>query len=173
MASDRQQHLDLLNALARALNACNQAGTDGQRPIGRITVNPIDLHAAPDAWQYCHNIDLTEDGLLVALQQLGADLTNVMPIDQDSLDRRKAGLLGWMDAQTGEAIESGEWTADRLSGTHPELAAELTDLFGDLDPRTVQATVLDHRQADFAHVIEAIDDVFGDMADPLADEDDD
>ncbi len=70
-----------------------------------------------------------------------------------------------------EDIDSGEWTATAVADREPDLYFEVVEILVLLDPRTVQASVLDHRQADFPRVIEAIDDVFGDLSDPLADED--
>ena len=71
-----------------------------------------------------------------------------------------------------EDIDTGEWTATEVANRHPDLFFDVVEIFVLLDPRTVQASVLDHRQADFPRVIEAIDDLFGDLTDPLADEDD-
>ncbi|MFF1574814.1 hypothetical protein ACFVWR_18905 [Leifsonia sp. NPDC058292] len=70
-----------------------------------------------------------------------------------------------------EDIAGGEWSAIDVADRNPDLYLDVVEIFLLLDPRTVQASVLDHRQAEFLRVIEAIDDVFGDLSDPLADED--
>jgi hypothetical protein len=56
----------------------------------------------------------------------------------------------------------------------PDLAADIVEIFtyGPDEIRAITATVLDHRQIDMPRAIEALDDVFGEIADPYADEDD-
>ncbi|MFI8792670.1 hypothetical protein [Streptomyces sp. NPDC055105] len=70
-----------------------------------------------------------------------------------------------------EDIAGDEWTATAVADREPDLYLDVVEISLLLDPRTVQASVLDHRQTEFLRVIEAIDDVFGDLSDPLADED--
>ncbi len=74
MASDREQQMDLLKALADALNACNKAGEPGDRAIYRIPLYPIAVHGMADGHRYCHSVDLTEAGLVEALKLLGAPM---------------------------------------------------------------------------------------------------
>jgi hypothetical protein len=71
-----------------------------------------------------------------------------------------------------EQILSGDWTAARFATTHWDLAEQIQDVFLNLDPRAITKTVLDHRQVDMPRAIEALDDWFGEIADPYADEDD-
>lgn len=71
-----------------------------------------------------------------------------------------------------EQIPSGEWTAEALVTTDPELAAEILDLFLNLDPREINRKVLDHREVDLLTAARALDDLFGEIVDPYADEDD-
>jgi hypothetical protein len=76
-----------------------------------------------------------------------------------------------MSEPTHESIPTGEWTASMFLDCHWNLAADIQDVFLNLDPRAITATVLDHRQVDFPRVVEALDDWFGEIADPYADED--
>jgi hypothetical protein len=71
-----------------------------------------------------------------------------------------------------EAIASGEWSAAAVAQCNPDLYADIVDVFMLLDPREITKTVLDHRQVDMPRAIEALDDWFGEIADPYADEDD-
>lgn len=65
-----------------------------------------------------------------------------------------------------------DWSATGVTMTHPVLVADIEDVFAYLDPREITRTVLDHRQVDMPRAIEALDDVFGEIYDPYADEDD-
>jgi len=71
-----------------------------------------------------------------------------------------------------EFIRSGEFSAAAVAQCNPDLYDDVTDVFMLLDPRQITNTVLDHRQTNMMRVIEALDDVFGQIADPYADEDD-
>jgi hypothetical protein len=71
-----------------------------------------------------------------------------------------------------EDIDSGEWTASAVAHRSPQLYADVTDVFMLLDPREMTRVVLDDAQTDALYVIQALDDWFGEIADPYADEDD-
>lgn len=64
-----------------------------------------------------------------------------------------------------------DWSATSFTLEHPALVADIEDLYAELDPREMTRTVLDDRQVDMPRVIEALDDVYGDIYDPYADED--
>lgn len=77
-----------------------------------------------------------------------------------------------MEEITPERIDDNEWTAAAVCFREPMLYADVTDVFLFLDPREITKTVLDHRQVAMPRVIEALDEFFGEIADPYADEDD-
>lgn len=65
------------------------------------------------------------------------------------------------------------WMAAHLEAQHrQELAAAVDAVFADLDLRELTATVIRHRQVGFIAAATALDDMFGDVPDPAADEDD-
>lgn len=155
--SPREDHLELLKALAQALAACNEAGDPLEHPIARITLGPIELHGMHDGWKYCHSADVTAAGLIEALQMLGAT-----PAGPDRPAR-------FGSADTSNTPENQA----RFVIEHQSLAAQMTDVFQHINPRDTLATVLDRREVDMPDAIQALDDVFGDIPDPYADEDDD
>ena len=71
-----------------------------------------------------------------------------------------------------EAIPSGEFSAAAVAQYDPDLYSDVIDVFMLLDPREITRTVLDHRQVDMLYAVQALDDVYGEVADPYADEDD-
>ncbi len=156
MASSRQQLMDLITALAAALDDCNEAGTSNEQIIARIMVNPIDLHTAPDAWKHAHVVDVTESGLVEALKMFGT--IQPTPITAGAVD----------------ATNTPE-DANRFAREYGNLAGQIADVltFDEAKAREVQASVIDRRGVDLLTALEAIDDVLGDIADPYADEDGD
>ncbi|MGW2725707.1 hypothetical protein [Streptomyces sp. NPDC001492] len=76
-----------------------------------------------------------------------------------------------MDERTHERIPGDEWTASAIAHRETDLYAAVLDAFADLDLRQLTNTVLDHRQVDMPRVVEALDNWFGEIADPYADED--
>jgi hypothetical protein len=174
--------------LSEALHLLEGLRKPGDKPTIRLNLAPIGVTG--DDVARCHSIDLSakqaealadaidsmnahDDTLRAAFQQAQPVIEALIEVDEASVARRGAELIAWMEGQTGEAIDSGEWTADALISTDPELAAEIVDTFLELDPREITKTVLDHRQVDMPRAIEALDDWFGEIADPYADEDDD
>jgi hypothetical protein len=145
----------------------------GDKPTIRLNLAPIGVSG--DDVARCHSIDLSTkqaEALADAIDTAsGITLENAAV--RDALAKGKARLESWMAGQVSESIDSGEWTADALISADPELAAEIVDTFLELDPREITKTVLDHRQVDMPRAIEALDDWFGEIADPYADEDDD
>lgn len=65
-----------------------------------------------------------------------------------------------------------DFSIEAIVRNFPEMVDEIIQVFTDLDLRQITCTVLDHRQVDMPRVIEALDDWFGEIADPYADEDD-
>ncbi|MFD8777548.1 hypothetical protein [Streptomyces sp. NPDC059916] len=149
-----ENELELLEAVAAALSACNEAGEPNAPVIARINLGPVDLHNSPDGYQYCHSADLTAAGLVEALKLLGAMPPAPAPAPVGTVD-------------TLNSLEDQVYFASK----HEDLAEVLTGVFADIDPRTMQATVLNNREVTMLAAVEAVDDVFGDLSDPLADED--
>ncbi|MFJ6069074.1 hypothetical protein ACIQHU_39295 [Streptomyces tendae] len=163
-------------------------------PTIRVNIAPIGLTG--DDVDNCHSIDIPAklaEALADVVDSMNAYLssepdnapidrllaeaadavTRAVPIDEDSLNRRKAGFEGWLESQAGEVIESGEWSAAAVAQNDPDLYADVTDVFMLLDPREITKTVLDDRQVDMLYAAQALDDVYGDVHDPYADEDGD
>jgi hypothetical protein len=174
--------------LSEALHLLEGLRKPGDKPTIRLNLAPIGVTG--DDVDRCHSIDLSakqaealadaidsmnahDDTVRAAFQQAQPVIEALIEVDEASVARRGAELMAWMEGQTGEAIDSGEWTADAFISTDPELAAEIVETFLALDPREVTKDVLDNPRADNLTVNRALDDVFGEIADPYADEDDD
>jgi hypothetical protein len=159
--------------LSEALHLLEGLRKPGDKPTIRLNLAPIGVTG--DDVDRCHSTDLSAkqaEALADAIDTAsGITLENAAV--RDALAKGKARLESWMAGQVSESIDSGEWTADALISADPELAAEIVDTFLELDPREITKTVLDHRQVDMPRAIEALDDWFGEIADPYADEDDD
>ena len=73
-----------------------------------------------------------------------------------------------------EQIPGGEWSAGAVAQCSPDLYDEVVDVFTGLDPRANTRDVLDYTEGSkpkLARVL-LLDDWFGEIADPYADEDD-
>jgi hypothetical protein len=70
-----------------------------------------------------------------------------------------------------EMIPSGEWSAAAVAQNDPQLYADVTDLFAELDPIEITDKVIRDRKADLPEVAHLLDDLFGDIPYPYADED--
>jgi hypothetical protein len=141
---------DLADALARL----SRADRTGDPQSVRINLGPAGAFSGADAALY-FSVDVTPkaaEALADAVDSMNACLSSEQPVGQDG---------------------AREWTADALISTYPEMAAEILETFLELDPREVTKDVLDNPQADNLTVNRALDDVFGEIADPYADEDDD
>lgn len=144
--------------------------TEDPRPTIRLNLGPIGLTG--DDVDNCHSIDLTAkqaESLADAVDSMHAHLSSeehpVAEAVSNAVVARPGGPLG-------EAVGSGEWSAAAVAQNDPDLYADVTDLFLLIDPREITASVLDHRQVDMVRAVEALDDWFGEIADPYADEDD-
>ena len=78
-----------------------------------------------------------------------------------------------MDERTHERIDGDEWTASAVAIREADIYTDVLDAFADLDLIQLTNTVLDHRQVDLPEAVAALDDWFGEIADPYADEDGD
>ena len=155
-----------------------------------LSLAPVHL-TDPDTVHLCHGWEITPklaESLADAVDSMNAWLDSAsdqvlgnameqaaagIPVDKDSLNRRKAGFEGWLEGQAGEVIESGDYSAAAVAQCYPDLYADVTDVFMLLDPREITKTVLDDRQVDLLYAVQALDDVYGDVHDPYADEDGD
>jgi hypothetical protein len=70
-----------------------------------------------------------------------------------------------------EQIPSGEWSAAAVAQCNPDLYADVTDLFDELDPIEITDKVIRDRQADLPDVAQLLDELFGDVPYPYDDED--
>lgn len=65
-----------------------------------------------------------------------------------------------------ETIPSGEWSAAAVAQCTPDLYADVTDLFNEIDLTQLHKEVCKDRQVDEKHVTRALDDWFGHIEDP-------
>lgn len=93
-------------------------------------------------------------------------IEDIVPIDEDRMARSTACFTAFLEGQSGEAIETGEWSAATVAHNHRQLYVDVQDLFDHLDYQAVFNTVLDHRQVDLPVAIRALDDVLGDIPAP-------
>jgi hypothetical protein len=80
---------------------------------------------------YMASETVEDDKLGNALRQVEA----VIDIDEDRMARSTARFTAWLESQSGEAIESGEYSAAAVAQNAPELYADITDLFDSIDPQ--------------------------------------
>lgn len=76
-----------------------------------------------------------------------------------------------MEQPQFEQIPSGEWSAAAVAQYDPELYAQVTDVFLLLDPIEITDKVIRDRQADLPDVTQILDELYGDVPYPYADED--
>ncbi|MEU5742046.1 hypothetical protein ABZ784_29145 [Streptomyces tendae] len=156
-------------------------------PTIRVNIAPIGLTG--DDVDNCHSIDIPAklgEALADAADSMNAYLgseaedqligqamrqaESAIPVDQDSLDRRKAAFEAWMEGQAGEVIESGEWSAAAVAQNDRELYAEVTDIFEGLDLIELTRDVLDEPVASKLTVTLALDSLLGETGDTFEDE---
>lgn len=142
---------------AEALRMLSDLDRHAGAPTIRVNIAPIGLTG--DDIDNCYSIDVTakraetladavdsknaylsgepDDAPIDRLLAEAADaVTRAIPIDEDSLNRRKAGFEGWLESQAGEVVESGEWSAAAVAQCYPDLYADVTDLFMLVDPQS-------------------------------------
>ncbi|MBE4790250.1 hypothetical protein [Streptomyces caniscabiei] len=71
-----------------------------------------------------------------------------------------------------EQMPGAEWSAGAVAQCYPDLYDDIVDLFTSLDPRQITDQVMRDREVDFRSAVASLDDWFGEIADPYADEDD-
>jgi hypothetical protein len=74
-------------------------------------------------------------------------------------------------AAVDQVQPAGEWSAAAVAQCYPDLYADVTDLFAALDPIEITDKVIRDRQADLPDVAQLLDELFGDIPYPYADED--
>jgi hypothetical protein len=135
--------------LHEALFLLSKVNPSGELPTVRLNLGPIGITG--DDIQRCHSVDLTakqaealsdavdsmnayagtESPIDQDLRDLAAGIEAAVPVDEDRLTRFK----GWLQGLSGEAIESGEWSAAAVAQNDPDLYADVTDLFDGIDPQ--------------------------------------
>lgn len=175
--------------LSEALHLLSLINSAQARPTIRLNIAPIGLTG--DDVPHCHSIDLTPkqaEGLADAVDSMNAHLgsesaegdqlieafrqaEDAIEIDEDRMARSTARFMGWLQGQTGEAIESGEWSAAAVAQHSPEAAAFITDTFTDLDLRQITKEILDETEGSKLAKTLLLDEWFGEIADAYADED--
>ena len=76
-----------------------------------------------------------------------------------------------MEQPEFETIPSGDFSAAAVAQCNPDLYAQVTDLFLLLDPIEITDQVIRDRQASLADVAQRLDEMYGDIPYPYADED--
>lgn len=143
--SDEYARDRAIEHLAEALYLLNgiRPETDPGEALLRLSIAPAEDPAR------CHSFDLTAkqiEGLADAIDSMNAyleaDRMHDMTVDTDSLNRRKAEFVGWLEGQAGEEIASGEFSAAAVAQCTPDLYADVTDVFDDIDPISLLDDVL-------------------------------
>jgi hypothetical protein len=129
--------------LSEALHLLSRIRPTGEQPTVRLNLAPIGVTG--DDVDLCRSFDLTA-----------------------KLAEKLSDAIDSMNAYVGSEAPSLPFPVE----LDAETIAAITDVFTAIDPREMTKTVLDHRQVDMPRAIEALDDVFGEIADPYADEDD-
>jgi len=84
---------------------------------------------------YMASESVEDDKLSAAVQQMQPAVDELIGADEASVARRLASFTAWLESQSGEAIESGEWSAAAVAQNDRELYADVTDLFDGIDPQ--------------------------------------
>ncbi|MEV5915733.1 hypothetical protein AB0M00_43485 [Streptomyces chartreusis] len=174
--------------LSEALYLLAGLRSHDDQPTVRLNLGPVGVTG--DDAQRCHSIDLSakqaealadaidsmtayvsgESPIDRGLRDLAAGIEAAIPIDEDRMAQSTARFMGWLQGQSGEAIESGEWSAAAVAQNDPDTWDAVNDAFFELDLRAVTKQVLNDTTVDNLTVNRALDDWFGDIPDPeLAD----
>ena len=105
----------------------------------------------------------TAEALADAVDSMNACLDSESPID-GALRDLAGGILG-------ERIGSGEWSAATVAQKNTDLWDAVNDVYAELDPIEITDKVIRDREADLAGVAQALDELYGDIPYPYADED--
>lgn len=127
--------------LSEALYLLSGLRRPEDRATIRLSLHPTDVSSAD--LNSCHSIDISPkqaEALADAIDSMNAHAESAIetsiPIDPDSMARSTARFMGWLQGQSGEAIESGEWSAAAVAQNDPDLYADVTDLFLLIDPQS-------------------------------------
>ncbi|MGW0948529.1 hypothetical protein ACWD4O_39065 [Streptomyces sp. NPDC002623] len=156
---------DELRALALYNHLVNLSPDNGDRAL-MITLRMPDGRRIGDVWlsaQYVQNLIDSTIGMALL-----ANAENRLAEAEAAAEEPTAATLPTAQHET----PPGDFSAAAVAQCNPALYADVTDVFLLLDPREITRTVLDHRQVDFHTVVRALDEAFGEIADPYADEDD-
>ncbi|MDX3279067.1 hypothetical protein [Streptomyces scabiei] len=147
--------------LSEALRLLSAIQSDDARPTVRLNIAPIGITGEDTG--LCRSIDLTA--------KQAESLSDV--VDSLSASSRRTTDVTARVAPS-EDIASGEWSAAAVAQCTPDLYADVTDVFDDLDYRAITRDVLDHTEGSKPKLAKMLllDDWFGEIADPYADEDD-
>jgi hypothetical protein len=158
--------------LSEALHLLAGLRDHGDKPTIRLNLGPVGVTG--EDVSRCHSIDLSAklaEGLSDAIDSMTHRAMQDIPVDRESLHRQGAELVAWMEGQNGEQIPTGEWSAAAVAQNDPQIYADVTDLFAELDPIEITDKVIRDRQADLPDVAQLLDELFGDIPYPYADED--
>jgi hypothetical protein len=164
-AAQKEARNRAIKHLHEAFNLLGLIGDDDKKTI-RLNLAPIGL-TGEDA-PLCHSIDLTAKQAESIADEVDS-LNHYAAVDQKPVP----AFEEFYTYMRREGCENSQADRDAFAADHADMAADLVDLFCDLDPREMNKVVLDHREVDLPTTVRALDDVFGEIADPYADEDDD
>ncbi|MFF1444140.1 hypothetical protein [Streptomyces sp. NPDC058295] len=150
--------------LSEALRILSGIQSDDAWPTIRLNLAPIGITG--DDTGLCRSIDLTAkqaESLSDTVDSLSAYASSQPTADVPDT---------WV--APGEAIASGEWSAAAVAQHSPEAAAFITDTFTELDLVQIMKDVLDQTEGSKLKLARTLllDEWFGEIADPYADEDD-
>lgn len=133
----------------------------------------IPVHIGPaDAGHTVHFSATTLEAIADAVDSMNAYMASEgVHDDKLGMAVRQAEMAGWLDGQSGEQIGSGEWSAAAVSQCDTDLWDAVNDLYAELDPIEITDKVIRDREADLADVTQILDELFGDIPYPYADED--
>jgi hypothetical protein len=144
--------------LSEALHLLAGIRPETDRPTLRLNIAPIDLTA--DDTGRCHSIDLSAkqaEALSDAIDSMNAYAGSEPPA------RPMPGLV--------EEIPTGEWSAAAVAQYDTDLWDAVNAAYAELDPVDITDTVIRDREADLADVVKVLDEAFGDIPCPYAEED--
>jgi hypothetical protein len=131
------------------------------RDQGDTTDVPIHIGPA-DTGRTVHVTAKTAEAIADAVDSMNAYLGSET-VEDDK--------LGNALRQAEAATVPGEWSAAAVAQKHPDLYADVTDVFMLLDPIEITDTVIRDREASLADVSQTLDELYGDVPYPYDDED--
>ncbi|MFJ4473254.1 hypothetical protein ACIP2X_37970 [Streptomyces sp. NPDC089424] len=134
--------------LAEALHLLAAVGNQDEATVPvtigdqQINVTPKTAEALADSVDSMNAYLGIEHPIDSELRDLADRIEEATDFDPDSMKRATARFMGWLQGQSGEAIESGEWSAAAVSQNDRELYADVTDFFDSIDPISLLDDVL-------------------------------